>query len=56
MRPGDKIVGINGFDLDTGKARAHRSVLEAIHADGFIQLTVRQGDRTQTHEMKIRKR
>ena len=56
MRPGDEIVGINGFNLDTGKARAHRSVLEAIHADGMIRLTVRQGPRTVTHEMKIRRR
>ncbi len=56
MRPGDVIVGINGFDLETGKARAHRSVLEAIHADGTVQLSVRQGPRTVRHEMKIRKR
>jgi hypothetical protein len=56
MRPGDEIVGINGFDLDTGKARAHRSVLAAIHADGALRLTVRRGLGTVTHEMKIRRR
>jgi hypothetical protein len=56
IRPGDEIVGINGFDLDRSKARAHRSVLEAIHADGTIRLTVRQGPRVLTHEMKIRRR
>ncbi len=56
MRPGDEIVGINGFDLDTSKGRAHRSVLEAIHADGSVQLTVRRDQRTVTHEIKIRKR
>ncbi len=56
MRPGDEIVAIDGFDLDTGKARAHRSVLEAIHADGFIALSVQRGERTATYEMKIRKR
>lgn len=56
MRPEDEIVGINGFDLDIAKGRAHRSVLEAIHADGFIRLTVAQGARTATHELKIQKR
>ena len=56
MRPGDEIVAINGFDLDTAKGRAHRSVLEAIEADGSIRFTVRRGARMATYEMKIRKR
>jgi len=55
MRTGDEIVGINGFDLQTQKARAHRSVLEAIPVEGSIRVAVRHGDHTVTHEMKIRK-
>lgn len=56
MQPGDEIAAINGFDLDTGKARAHRSVLEAIHADGSLRFVVRRGERTAAHEVKIRQR
>jgi len=56
MQPGDEIVGVNGFDLDTRKGRAHRSLLEAISSDGFVALAVRRGQQTATHELKIRKR
>jgi len=56
MRPGDEIVAINGFDLATAKGRAHRSMLEAIHADGSLELAVRRDTGTRECKVKIRQR
>lgn len=56
IEAGAEIVGIDGFDFETAKGHAHRCILEAIHANGSIRLTVRQDARLLTPLMKIRQR
>jgi hypothetical protein len=56
MRAGDVIVGINGFDLATAKATAHRSLLQTVRDDGTVMFKIRREGESVVVSLKVKRR
>ncbi|MBU1700708.1 MAG: PDZ domain-containing protein, partial [Candidatus Eisenbacteria bacterium] len=44
LRAGDRIVSLNGFEMENAKGQAHRSILAAYQNDGWVEVEALRGE------------